>query len=176
MEIWKEVEGTEGKIQVSNEGRVRSLLRGTPYILKTQTDNKGYLRLRVTVNREKLSFKVHRIVAKAFIPNPDNLPQVNHIDGNKHNNAVSNLEWISNYDNAQHAINNGLWNKVFEVQKKNNVAQRKKIIAIKDNEIIHFASICEAQRFFNSRHISDVLKGKRQTVKGYSFEYESEVM
>lgn len=52
----------------------------------------------------------------------------------------------------------------------------KKIIAIKDNEIIHFASICEAQRFFNSRHISDVLKGKRQTVKGYSFEYESEVM
>ena len=87
MEIWKPITGTKGFIEVSNEGRVRSLLRGSPRVLKTQTDNKGYHRLRVTIEREKMSYKVHREVAKAFIPNPDNLPQVNHKDGDKNNNA-----------------------------------------------------------------------------------------
>ena len=176
MEIWKEVEGTEGKIQVSNEGRVRSLLRGFPYYLKQQRDKKGYLRLRIEIKGKSLTFKVHRMVAKAFIPNPENLPQVNHIDGNKENNRVDNLEWISNYDNAQHAIKSGLWKNVFEAQRKNNAAQRKKVIAYKDNYIICFDSICDAQKHFDSRHITDVLKGKRRTVKGWYFRYESEVM
>ena len=114
MEIWKPIAGTKGLIEVSNEGRVRSWLRGSPRVLKTQTDKKGYHRSRVTVEREKMSYKVHREVAKAFIPNPNNLPQVNHIDGNKSNNAVCNLEWLSNKDNAHHAIEAGLWKNVFD--------------------------------------------------------------
>ena len=85
MEIWKEIAGAKGFIEVSNEGRVRSLLRGTPRILKTQVDNKGYHRIRVTIEQIKMSYRVHREVAKAFIDNPSNLPQVNHIDGNKEN-------------------------------------------------------------------------------------------
>ncbi len=171
MEEWKAVPGTKDKIEVSNMGRVRSLLRGEPYILKTQADPKGYLRLRVTIERKRLSFKVHRIVAQAFIDNPNNLPQVNHIDGNKSNNKASNLEWSANRDNALHAIKNGLWDSVIEGANKENERRKKPIIATKDGEVIKFSSVSEAERHFNSRHISDVLKGKRQKVKGWSFSY-----
>lgn len=176
MEIWRAIVGTKGFIEVSNEGRVRSLLTGTPRILKTQPDKKGYHRIRVTIEREKMSYKVHREVAKAFISNPDNLPQVNHKDGNKDNNAVSNLEWVTNMDNAQHAIQNGLWKNVFEASRKTIEASRKPIIAYRNGEAMSFRSISDAEKYFDSRHICDVLKGKRQHVRGWSFRYAEEVM
>lgn len=173
MEIWKPIVGTKGFVEVSNEGRVRSLLRGEPRILKTQVDNKGYHRIRVTIEREKMSYKVHREVAKAFIPNPDNLPQVNHKDGNKSNNAVDNLEWISNRDNAHHAIENGLWENVFEGSRRENESRKRPVIGYFTPDISRrFESVSEAERFVGSRHISDVLKGKRSHVKGWSFRYE----
>jgi hypothetical protein len=172
MEEWKTVPGTNDKIEVSNMGRVRSCLRGDGRILKTQKDSKGYHRLRVTIDRQKMSFKLHRIVAGAFIDNPDNLPQVNHIDGNKDNNVVSNLEWVSNRDNAHHAIANGLWDSVITGSQKENARRMKRIIATKGDAILEFESISEAERYFNSRHICDVLKGKRQHVKGWSFVYK----
>ena len=176
MEIWRAIVGTKGFIEISNEGRVRSLLTGKPRVLKTQPDKKGYHRICVTIEREKMSYKVHREVAKAFISNPDNLPQVNHKDGNKGNNAVANLEWVTNMDNAQHAIKNGLWGNVFEASRKTIEASRKPIIAYKDGEAKPFRSISDAERYFDSRHICDVLKGKRQHVKGWSFKYVEEVM
>jgi hypothetical protein len=164
---------------VSNKGRVRSLLRGSPKILKTQMDKKGYHRIRVTVEREKMSYKVHREVAKAFIDNPDNLPQVNHKDGNKSNNAVENLEWISNRDNALHAIENGLWEAVIEGSRKENESRKRPVIGYCNTENSStskwFESVSEAERFIGSRHVSDVLKGKRNHVKGWTFRYE-EVM
>ena len=108
MEIWKEIEGFDGKLLVSNRGRIKSELRnGT--ILKSQVDAKGYHRVRVTVNRVKRTLKVHREVAKAFIPNPRGLPQVNHIDGNKSNNSVDNLEWVTPSENTRHAVGTGLF-------------------------------------------------------------------
>lgn len=176
MEIWRAIVDTKGFIEVSNEGRVRSLLTGKPRVLKTQPDKKGYHRIRVTIEREKMSYKVHREVAKAFISNPDNLPQVNHKDGNKDNNAVANLEWVTNMDNAQHAIKNGLWENVFEASRKTTEASRKPIVAYRDGEAKPFRSISDAERYFDSRHICDVLKGKRQHVKGWSFKYAEEVM
>ncbi len=173
MEIWKPIVGTKGFIEVSSEGRVRSLLRGSPRVLKTQTDKKGYHRLRVTIEREKMCYKVHREVAKAFIPNHDNLPQVNHKDGNKSNNAVDNLEWISNKDNAHHAIENGLWENVFEGSRRENESRKRPVIGYFTPDISRrFESVSEAERFVGSRHISDVLKGKRSHVKGWSFRYE----
>ena len=176
MEIWKAVEGTRGFIEVSNEGRVRSWLRGSPHVLKTQPDKKGYHRIRVTIEREKMSYKVHREVAKAFIPNPKGLPQVNHKDGNKDNNAVSNLEWMTNEENAHHAIDQGLWGNVFSASKRANEARKRAVVASREGSTMFFSSICEAQDFFDSRHISDVLKGKRQHVRGWSFKYAEEVM
>lgn len=173
MEQWKVVEGTYGALEVSNYGRVKSNLRDGR-ILKTSTDNKGYHRLRMTIKRKRYAFKIHRLVAEAFIPNPENKPQVNHIDGNKSNNKVSNLEWVTNIENAHHAIKNDLWGNVYKASQAANEAKKKPIIAqnIKTGECIEFESICKAQDYVGSRHITDVLKGKRMQAKGYTFAYK----
>ena len=108
-EIWKDIEGYEDDYQVSNLGRVKSLPKkcwnGKGYwfrdgrILIPIKSKKGYL----NVWCRKRIFKVHRLVANAFIPNPQNLPQVNHIDGDKTNNCVTNLEWVTDGENLLHA-------------------------------------------------------------------------
>lgn len=175
MEEWRAIVGTKGFIEVSNDGRVRSLLNGTPRILKTQVDKKGYHRISVTIERIATTYKVHREVAKAFIDNPSNLPQVNHIDGNKDNNNVSNLEWVTNQENAYHAIKNGLWDSVLEGAKRENERRKKPIIAYRvDGDAPctrYYESIAEAERDIGSRHICDVLKRKRSHVKGWAFDY-----
>ena len=180
MEEWRAITGTKGFIEVSNEGRVRSLLSGTPRVLHTQVDNKGYHRIRVTVERVKVSYKVHREVAKAFIDNPGNLPQVNHKDGNKNNNGASNLEWVTNKENAHHAIRSGLWDTVIEGSRRVNESRKKPIIAYRiDGKYPctrYYNSIGEAEREIGSRHICDVLKGKRSHVKGWTFQYAEGVM
>lgn len=180
MEIWKAIPGTKGFIEVSTEGNVRSWLRGTPRDLKTQMDTKGYHRLSVVIDGEKHTYKLHREVAKAFISNPSNLPQVNHIDGNKNNNCVSNLEWVTNIENAHHAIANGLWDAVFEGTRKENEKRKKPIIAYRiDGEFPctrYYESISEAEKDIGSRHICAVLKGKRTHAKGWAFQYAEGVM
>lgn len=111
-EIWRKIEGFE-KYEVSNLGRVRSLnYRKTKEtkILKPGKDKKGYLKVNLYKSSKHSSKRVHRLVATAFIPNLDNKTQVNHIDGNKQNNTVSNLEWCTNSENMQHAWRTGLRN------------------------------------------------------------------
>lgn len=170
MEEWKEIEGTYGLLEVSSLGNVRSNMRDGR-ILKAQTTRKGYLRIRVTVKRERVSIPVHRAVAKAFIPNPNNLPQVNHIDGDKTNNRVENLEWVTNYENAHHAMANGLWANVYDASLRTNADKRTPVRSIdaKTGEVREFVSVSDAERFFNSRHISDVLNGKREKAAGQYF-------
>ena len=170
METWKEINGTDGRLLVSDQGRIKSLLRDGR-ILKPTVDNKGYMRIRVTLDRKKLSFKVHRLVAEAFLDNQNNLPQVNHINGDKTDNRACNLEWISNKDNANHAIRSGLWDSVFAGALKENRKRMKPVIATDGNTVLTFRSVSDAERSFNSRHIADVLKGKRSHVKGWSFSY-----
>lgn len=121
-EIWKAIEGFEGLYEVSNLGRVRSLDRTYP---NNYRPHKGIIKKfalcggrghnkypTVGLQRVNPKFKtgalVHRLVAKAFIPNPDNKPEVNHIDGNKLNNHVDNLEWCTRKENVQHSSDNGL--------------------------------------------------------------------
>jgi hypothetical protein len=112
QEIWKDILGYEGLYQISNYGNVRSLHwnHSNQIRLLTPFDNDGYLRIGFRQQGKLKNHLIHVLVAKAFIPNPNNLPQVNHKDGNKHNNLVSNLEWISNSDNVKHAIRNHLRN------------------------------------------------------------------
>lgn len=123
-ETWKPVAGYEGFYEVSNQGRVRSLdklrvgsngwvnctfhVRGR--ILKPYRTGKGegYQTVELHKNGKGKNKKVHRLVAEAFLPNPDSLPEVNHIDGDKNNNSVNNLEWASGKDNIQHSYNTGL--------------------------------------------------------------------
>lgn len=163
-------------MEVSSDGRIRSLLRGEPRVLKAQKDSKGYLRIRVTIDRVKITYKVHREVAKAFLPNPENLPQVNHIDGDKTNNDISNLEWVSNRDNCHHAIESGLWHSVVEGAKRENDRRKIPVIAMRDGETLSFPSVSEAERHFHSRHVSDVLKGKRHHIQGWVLAYGREVV
>ena len=106
-EIWKDIEGYEGLYQISNLGRVKSFPRKGTHttkerIIKFAKSNKGYLIAILKNNDVQKAFSVHRLVAKAFIPNPNNLPQVNHKDENKENNNVNNLEWCNNWYNSHY--------------------------------------------------------------------------
>ena len=97
-----------GKYQVSNFARVRSFYRGKTKIIKTDIIHTGYLRVTLYKNGKTQNRYVHVLVARAFIPNPDNKPFVNHIDGNKQNNSIENLVWATPSENIQHAFETGL--------------------------------------------------------------------
>lgn len=118
-EIWKDIDFLKGRYQVSNKGRIRRfahkrLFKGTESFVigglcRISLDKKGYPTLGYRLENGKCrSKKVHRLVAEAFIPNPENKPQINHIDGNKQNNNVENLEWCANSENQLHAYKLGL--------------------------------------------------------------------
>lgn len=111
MEMWREFAPNR---EVSTRGRIRSTkYQGANKTrkLKTKYDRYGYEVINVSINGTVRYLKVHRLVAEAFLPNPDNLPTVNHKDGNKQNNLLSNLEWASYADNQQHAHDIGLFSK-----------------------------------------------------------------
>lgn len=111
-EVWKDIKGFEGIYQVSNLGKVRSLTRKVwnytkpGRILKPHFKNNGYLQISLS-DGENVSkhIYIHRLVAQAFIPNPNNLPQINHKDFNKQNNVVNNLEWVTTSENQLHFRN-----------------------------------------------------------------------
>lgn len=119
-EIWKPIEENPVYL-VSNYGRVRTIdhpvwcrvnnsysIRKGRFCTPTNNNSKRYWRVGVQINNRQKHLAIHRLVAKAFIPNPDNLPQINHIDGDKNNNKVSNLEWCNNGYNQAHAWKNSL--------------------------------------------------------------------
>lgn len=180
-EIWKDIEGYEGLYQVSNLGRVKSLKRditNTNYgvahikekILKPRDDGKGYVRVVLYKNNQKKQFKIHRLVAKAFISNPENKATVNHINGNKSHNTVGNLEWCTNKENIYHAFKTGL------IQKKN-----KSIVQmdLNGNVLNEFESLCEASKYMNKNSHHNIMyccKGKIKTAYGYKWKYKEQLV
>lgn len=105
MEIWKDIEGFEGIYQISSYGRVKSFKKNKQgYILSNKNKTGWYLNIVLTSENSWKSVKIHRLVAEAFIPNPDNKPEINHVDGNKQNNRADNLEWVTGSENVKHAI------------------------------------------------------------------------
>lgn len=111
MEKWKDIQGYEGRYQASDFGRIKSLKRKgrTQDRVIGSLANHGYLTAQLMRNgkREK-TFQIHRLVAITFIPNPHNLPEINHKNGIKTDNRVCNLEWVSHYENIKHAERTGL--------------------------------------------------------------------
>lgn len=107
IEEWADIKGYENMYQVSNLGRVKSLKRKEEVILKCKITKSGYREAKL-FNVNYKDFLVHRLVALSFIPNPENKKQVNHIDGDKLNNVVTNLEWVTSKENAIHSIESGL--------------------------------------------------------------------
>lgn len=114
-EIWKPIKGYEGYYEVSNRGNVKSLSRQIKIrngkdalkkekILKLQKTKNGYLSVMLSKERTFLGFYVHRLVARAFIPNPENKPQIDHIDGSRDNNNVNNLRWCTAKENRNYPI------------------------------------------------------------------------
>lgn len=115
MEVWKDIVGYEGKYQVSNLGYIKSLemWTGDKYIkrdkiLRGSLSKNGYLYVSLCKGGKAKKYKVNRLVAQAFIENPYNLPITNHIDGDKTNNCVDNLEWTTQSENLKHAYRIGL--------------------------------------------------------------------
>lgn len=104
--IWKMIPNYENLYEISNYGEIKSLISNK--ILKASVDRFGYVRFSAIKNKKQKTLRVHRLVGELFIPNPKNLPQLNHKDGNKLNNQACNLEWITDSDNKKHAYANGL--------------------------------------------------------------------
>ncbi len=117
-EIWKDIKGYKGSYQISNLGRVKSLPRTilhknghkVPYCgtILTPAKSAGYWAVALTLHNKKKTHKVHRLLAEAFIPNPENKPTVNHKNGIKTDNNILNIEWATYSENNHHAYDNGL--------------------------------------------------------------------
>lgn len=171
-ELWKDIEGFEGIYQISSKGNIRSLDRwvidknGRKVFWKSQPikprpqhkDGSGYLQVSLRMNGKYIHFLVHRLVAKAFIPNPNNLEQVNHIDENKHNNDVNNLEWLSRLDNTRYGTG------IDRMAEKHSTAIMQ--LDMDGNVIKEWQSIRQAKMSVAASIWSAILEGRR-ICKGY---------
>lgn len=159
-EIWKDIPGFEKVYMISSFGRVKSFKKSIDVFILSNKNSKGdYLSLILTHKSHKLSTRIHRLVAEAFIDNPDNKKEVNHIDCNKQNNHVNNLEWATARENHFHAR---LYNKniIAGMNNYNKYVKTKKIVQLNmDNKILNvFNNSTEAAAFTGvcSRNILQV--------------------
>ena len=107
-EIWADIEGYEGEYQISTYGRIKSFKNGREIIMRPLPTRNGYLNILLCKDGRHKNFSVHVLVGRAFIPNPDGKPELNHVDGEKFNCHVSNLEWSNRSENNKHAFETGL--------------------------------------------------------------------
>lgn len=178
MEEWKDIDGYDGGYKISNLSRIKSFKQGKEKILKPSKDKYGYWVIGLTKNCKTKQFKVHRLVAKAFIPNPKNKPCINHKDGNVSNASISNLEWCSYSENLKHSYDTLKRKKYWKDKfgSKHNLS--KKVIQMdKQRNIINtYESTCEAERItnINSKNIASCCRGLRKTAGGFIWRYIDE--
>lgn len=173
-EIWKPIKGYEGLYEVSNFGRVKRLQRICDHfsgsmkirekLIKQSRSKFGYMKTTITVNKIRKTLLTHRLVAQAFIQNPENKKTVNHKDGVKANNFWENLEWATYSENQQHAFDTGLKNSNHCKKKVKQLSKDGKLIKIWKSQV-------EAFKTLKTAHISDCCIGKRKTTGDFCWEY-----
>lgn len=193
-EVWKDIPKYKGVYQVSNLGRVKSLDRIVidkngrkrlckGKILKNNIYINGYLYVRLCDKEKNKQFQVHRLVAQAFIPNPNNLPEVNHKDEDKTNNKVSNLEWCTSKYNCNYGTRNKRNSKLISkalkgkfIGAKNPNAKAVVMYDIQGNKLKEFEMMKDAGKYLGNpnkaKYISDCLRGRYKTAYGYIWKYK----
>ena len=195
-EIWKPILGYETYYEISNKGRIRGLgnckapckYKGKTTYLSLKKERNGYLRVMLWKDGIGKHYSVHRLVAINFIPNPKNLPVVNHKDRNKENNCINNLEWCTQKYNVNYAdahkktveafkranANRGITRKAQDTKNrlKSGAYERAvRQVDISTGEVLNtFRSISEARRMTRINHIHCVLSGRRKKAGGYFWE------
>ena len=175
---WKKVPEFGDKYSVSTSGHVRNDVTGK--VLKNTLKNDGYLCVHLSHQNHARMIMVHRLVAEAFIPNPNGLPVVNHIDGNKNNPTVDNLEWVTFSDNSKHAYRIGLSNisekcrkAVSKIAAENGARTTRKAVCRIDADgvITVYKGVKEAARANNilRQNISRACKNPEYTAGGYKW-------
>ena len=206
QEVWKDVRGYEGLYQVRNLGRVKSLKRHRSVnLMNTKTAtvperilkfgvSQGYLAVTLAKDKINKKIRVHKLVASTFIPNPENKPHINHKDGNKHNNAVDNSEWITPKENTKHAFENGLIKGMCSFKGYHHTEEAKKLISegnkwgssknhriikqyTKDGEFIkEWHGFVEIEKVLgcDKRNLQSCCKGRIPSAYGYIWRYANE--
>ena len=182
-EVWKDIEGYEGKYQVSNLGRVKSVRKQA--IINPIVTKVGYERVDLWNHCQRNQQSVHRLVAKAFIPNPDNKSVVNHIDENKRNNSAGNLEWVTESENARYGTaitrrnqTEGYKNRHFDSETMAMINAIPILQYTKDGQLVReweSASECSRQTGITISNIREVCRGNRKTAKGFIFKNKEEI-
>ena len=171
MEQWKDII-YEKDYQISNLGRIKSFKWGKERILKQSQCMNGYYYVGLSKNGIVKTYQVHRLVAEAFIDNPDNLPQVNHKDENPQNNVVSNLEWCD----AKYNNNYGTRNKRIGKSNTNGKLSKPVLQYTLDGQFVkEWSSTMECKRNgYNQSHIIECCRKNRKTHKGFIWRYKDE--
>lgn len=151
---WSDIDGFSD-YEVSKNGEVYSRLSGK--VMTPKSNGKGYLSVELCKNGKKFTKGIHRLVAKAFIPNPENKPEVNHRDGDKSNNQLSNLEWNTSAENIAHACSNGL-------------RVSRKVRIIETGEVFNTVAECARYLDISRSHIYECMDGKIKSYKNFHFE------
>lgn len=179
-EMWAKIGGFNGEYEISSYGRVRSYkiehnryhtgVQKRPHLLKTRKDKRGYIHIFLNKNGKCVNYLIHRLVAQAFLPNPNNYPQVNHKDENKSNNKVENLEWCTKKYNLHYS---NVCQKMVTAAK----IKRQKVVLMYDEEnrfLREFESATIAAKYIGDyqQNVSACCYGKIKKVKGFIFKFK----
>ena len=163
-EVWLPINGYEDRCLISNLGRVKN--KATLKILRVRFSRTGYARVNLSKGGSLHTERIHRLVGTHFIPNPDNLPELNHINEDKSDNRAENLEWCDKIYNVNFGSRTD--------RQKEKVSKAVIQLSADDREIAHFCSTVQAgkQTGVNSHRIADCCRGTRKTAGGFKWKYE----